>query len=118
MWYRSYRPVNRATFIYAWMGQEGSMEWSRIRSIAQEAELWLSLAVNGWFVFRAGAFVIRRIGSTIAIAETMAAASFILLGVTIATGIRFIYKRSLASSALVDWRGNRFERHSEHVVHF
>jgi hypothetical protein len=45
------------------------MEWSRIRSAAQEVELWTTLAVNSWLFMRGIAFVARRTGSLLKVAE-------------------------------------------------
>jgi hypothetical protein len=36
------------------------MDWSRVRSIAEEVELWLSLAINAWLVLKAGTLMIPR----------------------------------------------------------
>lgn len=71
------------------------MEWSFVRSIVQEAELWMSFVVNCWFILTAAAFLIRRSGSMRRLAEIAYLLSVILFFVTIGVGIGGLFKPSL-----------------------
>lgn len=45
------------------------MEWSRIRSAAQEMELWIGLVVNSCLFLRGIVYLARRTGSLLTVAE-------------------------------------------------
>jgi hypothetical protein len=77
------------------------MEWSRVRSIAQEAELWTSIALNSWIVLTRIAFVARRVKSLILIAEIAHRLSALLLSIAIAASIVGIYEAIILGSLFI-----------------
>jgi hypothetical protein len=72
--------------------------WSRIHSIAREAELWMSLVVNGWLLLRAAVFLNRKMGSLIPLIATGLFAAPVLFAATLVAMIV-----SMFDSAAIDW---------------
>jgi uncharacterized membrane protein len=72
--------------------------WSRIHSIAREAELWMSLVVNGWLVLRAAVFLNQKMGSLTPLIVTGLFAASVLFAATLVAMVV-----SMFDSAAIDW---------------
>jgi hypothetical protein len=72
--------------------------WSRIHSIAQEVELWMSLSVNGWLMFRVAVYLNRKIGSLIRLVRASLFVAYVLSAATIVAVVVCMF-----NSAAIDW---------------
>jgi hypothetical protein len=82
------------------------MEWSRIRSIAHEAEFWMSLAVNSWLIYRGTVFLVVRVSRSISPVTNLLASGALLSSVALlyAMPITIIVSLFRQDESLIFWQ--------------